>query len=90
MYTYLGDGLEWINPGSISYRRPDDAEKGAQYMVITDGNITMRCIEYDRSQLYDEALQQLKKGRMMESEIQDFMFFFGNAKSSRDPLPDEI
>ncbi len=83
----LGEGMEWLNPGSVSYRRPDDPDKTAHYMVIEGGAITMRQIPYDRRPLYEEALCQLKGGRMMDTEIQDFMFFFGNAVSSRDELP---
>ncbi len=83
----LGDGVEWLNPGSVSYRRPDDPDKTAHYMVIEDGAVTMKQIPYDRSSLYEEALRQLREGRMMDTEIQDFMFFFGNAVSSRDKLP---
>lgn len=82
----VGSYMEWLNPGSISYRRPDDPEKTAQYMVITDGNISMKCVEYDRSPLYQEALRQEEEGRMACTEIQDFMFFFGDAKSTREPL----
>jgi len=82
----LGNGMEWINPGSISYRRPDDPEKTAQYMVICDGDVVMKGIWYDRNPLYQEALRQAKEGRMMRTEIQDFMFFFGNAGSAREPI----
>ena len=82
----LGDGMEWINPGSISYRRPDDPDKQAQYMVIEDGIISIKSAAYDRHPLYEEAMKQLKEGRMMDTEIQDFLFFFGDAKSSREPL----
>lgn len=82
----LGSHMEWINPGSISYRRPDDPEKNAQYMVIIDGNISMRCVAYDRSPMYREALRQAGEGKMLHTEIQDFMFFFGDAKSTREPL----
>lgn len=81
-----GNQMEWLNPGSISYRRPDDPEKTAQYMTIIDGKISMRCVEYDRSRLYEEALRQARQGRMMITEIQDFMFFFGDAKSTRENL----
>ncbi len=38
----LGEGMEWINPGSISYRRPDDPDKTAHYAVILDGNIQLK------------------------------------------------
>ena len=32
------------------------------------------------------AKEYLAKDAMMETELQDFFFFFGNAKTSRDPL----
>ena len=31
----LGDGMEWLNPGSASYRRPDDPDKTAHYAICT-------------------------------------------------------
>ena len=85
----LDEGMEWMNPGSISYRRPDDPEKNAQYMVIKDGKTEIKKISYDRSALYYEALIQKKRGQMLVTEIQDFMFFFGDAKTSREPLEEE-
>lgn len=84
----IDEDMEWINPGSISYRRPDDPDKTAHYMIIDDGKIAMKQVEYDRSHLYDEAIREHKLGRMKKTEIQDFMFFFGNAKTSRDELED--
>ena len=50
----LGDGMEWLNPGSVSYHRLDDPDKDARYMVITDGSIKMRSLPSwlrDRSNL---------------------------------------
>ena len=79
--------MEWINSGSVSYRRPDDPDKTAHYMVIENGVVVMKQIPYNRQPLYEEALRQIEDGRMMDSEIQDFMFFFGNASSSREKLP---
>lgn len=82
----LWDGMEWLNPGSISYRRPDDPDKSANYMVINDGNVEFKSLCYDRSVQLAEAEAFKKSGQMMDTEIQDFMFFFGNARTSRDPL----
>lgn len=82
----LDENMEWINPGSISYRRPDDSDKTAHYMIIEDGKIIMKQIDYDRKPLYEEAIKEHKLGRMKKTEIQDFMFFFGDAKTSRDEL----
>lgn len=83
----LDKNMEWINSGSVSYRRPDDPDKTAHYMVIENGVVVMKQILYNRQPLYEEALRQIEDGRMMDSEIQDFMFFFGNASSSREELP---
>lgn len=83
----LGDDMLWINPGSVSYRRPDDPDKTAHYAVIEDGQVSLRQVAYDRSPLLAEA-EKLNRARgMMEKELQDFYFFFGDAETSRDPLP---
>ena len=77
---------EWINPGSISYRRPDDPDKEAHYAIIEDGKVEFRRTAYDRSVQFKVAQEHYKMGDMMETELQDFYFFFGPAKTSRDPL----
>ena len=41
---------------------------------------------YDASAQLAAAKEYLAKDAMMETELQDFFFFFGNAKTSRDPL----
>jgi len=83
----LDDGMEWLNPGSLSYRRPDDHDKTAQYMVVTDGKIEMKQILYNRKMQYEEAERMYVSHGMKLTEIQDFCFFFGNASTSRDPVP---
>lgn len=83
----LGDGMEWLNPGSISYRRPDDPDKTAHYAVIEDGIIRLCRVFYDRSRLFKEARELAREHGMMTTELQDFFFFFGDAVTSRDPLP---
>ena len=70
----------------MSYRRPDDPEKTAQYAVIENGEISLRQVPYDASAQLAAAKEYLAKDAMMETELQDFFFFFGNAKTSRDPL----
>lgn len=85
VHTLSGDRL-WLNPGSVSYRRPDDPDKSAQYMIIENGEIEFRSCPYDRSVQKAVADEYKQKGGMMKTEIQDFMFFFGDAKTSRDPL----
>jgi len=52
---YLSDVTLWINPGSISYRRPDDQEQGAHYITITDSRIRLRRVEYDLEPLFSEV-----------------------------------
>lgn len=84
----LGDGMLWLNPGSVSYRRPDDPCKDAQYIVIEDGQISLRSIPYDRSRSLKAAYEYLNRNIMMKTELQDAFFFFGNAVSSREPLPE--
>lgn len=82
------DGCSWINPGSISYRRPDDPDKYAQYMTITDGTIAFKHVPYDRSVQFAVAKDFRRRDAMMETELQDFWFFFGDAPTSRSPLPE--
>lgn len=84
----LADDMTWLNPGSVSYRRPDDQDKTAHYAVIEDGEISLRRIGYNRLELLNEARMFNRNQAMMETELQDFYFFFGDAKTSRDPLPD--
>lgn len=85
----LDQDMMWLNPGSVSYRRPDDPEKTAHYMVIEDGEIRFCRVPYDRSQPLKEARELNRIHGMMETELQDFFFFFGDAKTTRDPLPAE-
>ena len=77
----------WLNPGSASYRRPDDRDKRAHYMLIEDGDIRFGAVEYDRSVMLARAMDYVKKGTMLETDLQDAMFFFGDAPTSREPLP---
>ena len=83
----LGDGMEWLNPGSISYHRLDDPDKDARYMVITDGSIKMRSLPYPREPLLKETFRQLKAGRMAEQEMRYFFYYFGDASDFDAPLP---
>lgn len=84
----LDDRVLWLNPGSVSYRRPDDPDKRAHYMTIEDGVIHFHAVSYDRSDSLKRAMAYVRSGGMMTTELQDAMFFFGNAASSRDPLPE--
>ena len=56
---HLSDDLLWANPGSISYRRPDDLDQTAHYATITDGALSLSRISYDHSVLF-EITQGLK------------------------------
>lgn len=83
----LADDCLWLNPGSASYRRPDDADKRAHYMLIEDGRISLRAVAYDRSAMLARAMAYVRAGTMLPTDLQDAMFFFGDAATSRDPLP---
>lgn len=71
---YLSNHELWMNPGSISYRRPDDPSKEAHYMTITDGRIDMKSLQYDRSPLLQAALSTTLKQR---GELDVALVFFG-------------
>ena len=83
----LSDRQLWLNPGSVSYRRPDDNDKRAHYMMLEDGEIRFGAVSYDRTPLLKEAQKRLEKGIMLETELQDAFFCFGDAPTSRSPLP---
>ncbi|WP_240420066.1 metallophosphoesterase family protein [Paenibacillus periandrae] len=71
---YLSNHELWMNPGSISYRRPDDPCKEAHYMTITDGRIDMKSLQYDRSPLLQATLSTTLKQR---GELDVALVFFG-------------
>lgn len=77
----------WLNPGSVSYRRPDDKDKRAHYMIIENGKILFRAVRYDRTHSLMRTMEYVKNGTMLQTDLQDAMFFFGNATTTRDPLP---
>lgn len=68
----------WLNPGSVSYRRMDDDDKRAHYMIIEDGKIMFRAVAYDRSRLLERVLEYERLGNMMPDQIQVAKFFFGD------------
>lgn len=84
----LADNKLWLNPGSASYRRPDDQDKSAHYMLIEDGQIHMHAVAYDRSKMLKRAIAYVRTGSMLITDLQDAMFFFGDVPTSREPLPD--
>ena len=83
----LDEHTLWLNPGSVSYRRPDDPDKRAHYMMIEDGRIRIGAIDYDRSVLLAKTQEYLLEGKMLATNLQDAFFFFGSAATTRDPLP---
>lgn len=83
----LADDKLWLNPGSVSYRRPDDQDKRTHYMLIEDGQIHMRAAAYDRSKMLERAMDYVRTGTMLTTDLQDAMFFFGDSPTSREPLP---
>lgn len=84
----LDDHTCWINPGSVSYRRPDDPDKRAHYMVIEEGHVRFGAVSYDRSALLAKTQAIHRSGRMVPNNLQDAYFFFGSAATTRDPLPE--
>lgn len=83
----LADDRLWLNPGSASYRRPDDSDKRAHYMMIADGDVSLRAVPYDRSAMLARTMEYARAGTMLPTDLQDGLFFFGDARTSRDPLP---
>ena len=70
---YLSDEVLWLNPGSVSYRRPDDPDQTAHYAIISDGTISLKRQPYDLSPLR-QILQTIS---LVESEQQAGERFFG-------------
>jgi len=70
---YLSDDALWVNPGSASYRRPDDPDQTAHYATITNGVISLKRLTYDLS-----LLQKYIRGvRLQKAELQVAKRFFG-------------
>ncbi len=82
----LDDHLLWLNPGSVSYRRPDDHDKRAHYMTIEDGRIAFHAVPYDREPSLRRVMDYVRSGHMLVTDLQDTLFFFGNAATTRDPI----
>ncbi len=53
--AYLSDEDYWLNPGSVSYRRPDEQWRGAHYAVVQDRCVSLRCVLYPTEQLHREV-----------------------------------
>ena len=71
------DGRLFLNPGSISYRRPDDPDKEAHYAVILDGEITLKAVPYDLAPLQDVVRRLTDTRKMNEKELAHASFYFG-------------
>lgn len=76
---YLEQKAMWINPGSTSYRRPDDRDKRAHYLIIEDGDIRFGAVEYNRQLLLKAAQDYQLADGMAETELKVAFFFFGKA-----------
>ena len=44
---YVSNEQMWLNPGSVSYRRPDDPDQSAHYAVLIDNEMLLRSTPYD-------------------------------------------
>jgi putative phosphoesterase len=77
----LGEREQWLNPGSASYRRPDDPDQDAHYMVITDGRIALRSVPYDTRTVFAEVIEQ----PVSADEQRVTRWFFGPRDDERAP-----
>ena len=73
VYTMAGDRV-WINPGSVYYRQPDDYDKSAHYAVIEDGEISLRCVAYDREPLRAAIRPFVENNAMKSWELKSALF----------------
>ena len=80
----------WMNPGSVSYRRPDDPDKTAHYAVIQDGEISLRAVEYCRTPLLQATLDLALAQTLREDQLRVGFFFFGSAPTTRIPVEESI
>lgn len=64
----LDKDMIWLNPGSVSYRHPDDIMKNAHYITITDGLIKLKEVPYEKKQILNNVLTW--EGRVEQSEIE--------------------
>jgi hypothetical protein len=70
---FLSDSVKWINPGSVSYRRPDDPDQTAHYATIVDGVVSLHRLAYDLAPVYALASQAALK----ESDMRAAEWMFG-------------
>ena len=65
--------MTWMNPGSASYRRNDDPDKDASYLVSEDGYMEIRHVPYPKEQLY----RKLQDSNLTLQERRHVTFFYG-------------
>lgn len=70
---YLRDDMLWLNPGSVSYRRPDDPDQTAHYATIIDGQIALKQLEYEHAVVFE----QVEQVELKEAESAVARWFFG-------------
>ncbi len=69
----IGNGMTWMNPGSASYRRNDDPDKEASYIISEDGVMEVRHVPYPREHLY----QMVRDLNLTPAERRHGTFFYG-------------
>jgi predicted phosphodiesterase len=79
---YLSDTIKWLNPGSVSYRRPDDPDQTAHYATIKDGEIFLHRLVYDLAPVRFAVRQVALK----ESEMSAAERFFAPREHQDSPL----
>lgn len=77
---HLSDEVCWLNPGSVSYRRMDDPDQTAHYIVITDGVVSLRRISYDLGPLH----RFVRQIQLSADEMRVARWFFGPREASSD------
>lgn len=74
---YLSDNRLWLNPGSVSFRRPDDPDKSAHYAVIVDGQLSLRRVVYRLGPLRKAVARVAAEAPLQPSEMASAYRFFG-------------
>ena len=71
-----GPGREVVNPGSLSFSRPDYAFAGAKYFVVRDGALEARSVNYDRTPIL-RAFREIgpRLGRLQREFCSQFWIF---------------
>ena len=75
MLVRFGEDALWFNPGSASYRRPDEPSKDAFYAVVADGRIRFGHVPYEKASLNREV--ERMKPRLRWDEYHVAHYFFG-------------